>query len=197
MAHWDTGLIITVKNANQMQNKRRSCGLWWSQGATQEFGGTWKGEPFLKKGGRNLREGNRRLVYQFTENNLNDFGLRWLLRKFSLSATAYYNYLKHSKNQLLRQKIKIQEATKTGYHACGGTSGYRLIRDLLFQDGIKISYTAAYNYMSELGLKATILRKNNLMLKASDTKSLIILLTKISMLTNRIKSGALTLHTCL
>jgi len=48
---------------------------------------------------------------------------------------------------------------KTFYHTCGGTSGYRLIRDLLFQGGIKISYTTAYKYMSELGLKATILRK--------------------------------------
>lgn len=48
---------------------------------------------------------------------------------------------------------------KTIYHEKGGTTGYRMIRDLLERRGVEICNAAAHSYMKELGLKAIINRK--------------------------------------
>ena len=45
------------------------------------------------------------MVYRFIDNNKEDFGVRWLLRRFSLSANAYYNYLKTT--ELIKRRLKI------------------------------------------------------------------------------------------
>ena len=58
-----------------------------------------KENDFLKSSGI-LCKGNRLETYRFIQKHCKKFGLRWLLKKFSIYPNAYYNYLKKPKNSI-------------------------------------------------------------------------------------------------
>ena len=60
------------------------------------------------------------MVYPFIDNNKEEFGVRWLLRRFCLSANAYYNYLKGKKDSYRTNKKKIKDTISTIYHETNG-----------------------------------------------------------------------------
>src|SRR5574344_283292 len=85
----------------------------------------FKGESVPKKSGSILCEGNRVAQYQFIQKYHKKFGVRWLLRKFSMSPNAYYNYLKARKKECWKRTCRIQKRIITIYHREDGVPGYR------------------------------------------------------------------------
>lgn len=73
--------------------------------------------------------------------------------------TAYYNYLRDSKKEYRENKIKIQRRMVEIYHANNGVPGYRMLRDYLALDEMKISAPTAWKYANELGLRSIVRRK--------------------------------------
>lgn len=63
----------------------------------------------------------------------------------------------HFENSRLVVIIKLPLSER--YHAHSGTLGYRMITDLLKLQGFTISRNTVLNYMSEMNLKAIIMRK--------------------------------------
>ena len=59
--------------------------------------GAYERKSLPKKSGGILCEGNRLEAYRFIKQHHNEFGLRWLLRRFNICPNAYYNYRKHRK----------------------------------------------------------------------------------------------------
>ena len=96
------------------------------------------------------------MVYRFIDNNKEDFGVRWLLRRFSLSTNAYYNYLKNRKAEYRKNKASVQRRIVEIYHKNDGVPGYRMIRDYLVMEGIIYSYPTIFKYTHELGLHSIV-----------------------------------------
>ena len=71
------------------------------------YGRGKKGKSLSKKSGGILCEGNRLEAYRFIEQHHNEFGLRWLLRRFNICPNAYYNYRKHRKADHYARREKV------------------------------------------------------------------------------------------
>ena len=100
------------------------------------------------------------MVYRFIDNYKIEFGLRWLLRKFSLFPNAYYNYLKNRKEAYQKEKNRILESIKSIYYNNGRIIGHRWMVIFLARNNIFISKTTAHKYMNqELNLHAVTLKK--------------------------------------
>lgn len=85
--------------------------------------------------------------------------MRWLLGKFNMSPTAYYNYLKDRKREYRDHKAAIQRRMVEIYHAESGVPGYGQMRDYLALENIIISRLTSHYYMKELGLRAIVRRR--------------------------------------
>ena len=100
------------------------------------------------------------MFYRFIDNNKEEFGVRWLLRRFCLSANAYYNYLKGKKDIYRANKKKIKDTISTIYHETNGILGYRTMKIFLERKGIFISNLTTHKYMNkELQIKSVTQKK--------------------------------------
>jgi putative transposase len=100
------------------------------------------------------------MVYRFIQNNHRLFGLRWLLRRFSLSANAYYNFLKDNKSGYHLQKQKALDKILEIYHDTEGKLGHRSMKIFLSRKNILLSKTTVHKYMNkELRLTSIVKRK--------------------------------------
>lgn len=100
------------------------------------------------------------MVYRFIKENKNEFGLRWLLRRLSISSNAYYNYLKDNKREYREKREEICNEIKSIYFNCGRLIGHRGMVELLARKGIKISKTTSHKYMNQyLNLHSIVFRK--------------------------------------
>lgn len=87
------------------------------------------------------------------------FGVRWLLRKFSMSPNAYYNYLKDRKGAYNKHVSSVQKRMVAIYHREDGVPGYRQMRLYLAKEGIHMSRLTSHRYMKNLGLKSIVRRR--------------------------------------
>lgn len=89
------------------------------------------------------------MVYRFIDDNKTEFGVRWLLRKISLSANAYYNYLKGKKDSYRANKKRIEKVINEIYHENNGILGYRQMKIFLARKGIFLSNLTVHKYMNK------------------------------------------------
>ena len=81
------------------------------------------------------------------------FGLRWLLRRFSICPNAYYNYRKHRKADYYAHKAEVHAKIQEIYHSHNGVDGYRSMKIYLERQGYCYSFATVHKYMNtELGL---------------------------------------------
>ena len=100
------------------------------------------------------------MVYRFIKDNYEMFGVRWLLRKFSLCPNAYYNFLKARRSGALHSKQIACNEIKSIYHETNGILGYRNMKIFLSRRGINLSKTTVHKYMNkELMMKSIVRRK--------------------------------------
>lgn len=100
------------------------------------------------------------MVYRFIDNNKSYFGLRWLCRRFCISPSCYYNYLKNKKRDYYEQRKLICEQIKYIYYNNNRTVGHRIMRVFLSRYGIHLSKTTVHKYMNkDLNLAAIVMRK--------------------------------------
>lgn len=100
------------------------------------------------------------MVYRFIQDNHKEFGLRWLFRKFNLSPSAYYNFLKHRKSNYRTHKQEIHNEINKIYHETEGRLGHRNMKVFLARKGIICSKTTVHKYMNkELELTSIVKRK--------------------------------------
>lgn len=104
------------------------------------------------------------------EQNHQQFGVRWLLRRFSISPTAYYNYLKRRKQAYYHDKASVQRQIVEIYHGENGVPGYRMMGDYLRQIGFGYSNQTIRKYMKELGLRSIVRRKKACYVKGTAHK---------------------------
>jgi putative transposase len=98
------------------------------------------------------------MVYRFIKKNHQEFGLRWLLRKFKLSPNAYYNFLKDRKSAYHTEKQAICNKIAHIYHQTHGILGHRSMRIFLSRKGIIRSKPTVHKYMNkELGLHSIVM----------------------------------------
>ena len=72
-----------------------------------------------------------------------------------MSPNAYYSYRKHRKNAYSKRKAFILKRINDIYHGYGGRPGYRMMHQLLKNEGIELSSQTVRKYMNvELGLKS-------------------------------------------
>lgn len=108
---------------------------------------------FLRLKLQSVEPENRESVYSFIEKHGKEYGVRWLLHEFGISASVYYNYVHRSNDNCRAQKEKILEEIRTIYEAHNGTDGYRKMHYYLTQKGYRISLETTRKYMNqELGL---------------------------------------------
>lgn len=85
---------------------------------------------------------------------------RWLLRKFCICPNAYYNYLKHRKEDYRKRKAEAMEQIKDIYHSHNGVDGYRRVKVYLARRGYDYSYVTIHKYMNtELGLRSIVRKR--------------------------------------
>jgi putative transposase len=100
------------------------------------------------------------VVYRFILDNHRVFGLRWLLRRFSLSPNAYYNFLKCRKSSYYVQKQQVLDTIQKIYHETEGKLGHRSMKIFLSRKNIFLSKTTVHKYMNkELRLTSIVKRK--------------------------------------
>ena len=105
---------------------------------------------------------NRLKWYLFIQQYSQEFGVRWLLRKFNLCPNAYYNFLKNRKAQYNKNKGIVKAEIKQIYHANNAIPGYRTMQYYLANKGYIVSAVTVHKYMNkELGL-CSIVRKKKL-----------------------------------
>lgn len=86
--------------------------------------------------------------------------MRWLLRKFNIGPSAYYNFLKDRKSGYNTQKQKVLDEIVSIYHVHKGVDGYRSMRVYLERKGFYLSNLTIHKYMNqELGLYSVVRRK--------------------------------------
>jgi transposase InsO family protein len=85
------------------------------------------------------------------------------LKKLGVYPNAYYNYLKKRRATRVTVKAKTLKRIDKLYHQTGGKPGYRMMTQLLRNEGIYLSPQTVHKYMNkELGLKSvTRKRKRN------------------------------------
>lgn len=111
------------------------------------------------------------MIYQFIQKNHPEFGIRWLLRKFTLSPNAYYNFLKGKKQAYGIQKQKICNIITHIYHQNHGRLGHRTMKIFLKRQGIVLNKATVHKYMNkELGLHSIVMRKRPGYVKAHTHK---------------------------
>lgn len=96
--------------------------------------------------------------------------MRWLLRKFSMSPNAYYNYLQNRKNEYRKRTCNIQQRIVDIYHREDGVPGYRQMQSYLAQEGWCISTLTCYYYMHSLGMKSIVRRRKPAYVKGNAHK---------------------------
>lgn len=100
------------------------------------------------------------MVYRFIDNYKKLFGVRWLLRKFSLSSNFYYNYLKNTKSKYQKQQQRIYEEIKYIYSNNNRIIGHRVRKIFLSRKGIHLSKTTMHQYRNrDLSLYAVVMHK--------------------------------------
>jgi putative transposase len=100
------------------------------------------------------------MVYRFIQDNHNEFGVNWLLRRFKISPNAYYNYSKKRKAAYHTGKERICNEISIIYHENNGILGYRNMRVFLERKEICLSNVTVHRYMNtELGLMSVVRRK--------------------------------------
>lgn len=99
------------------------------------------------------------MVYRFIDDNKQEFGVRWLCRKFKIYPSSYYNYI-HHKSNYYKEKKEIFELIKYIYYNNNRAVGYRQMKYYLERYGYKLSLSTVHKYMNKyLGLCAIIMRK--------------------------------------
>jgi len=145
---------------NKPRNKRRLRLHAGESQAPETARRNAEGKSVLKKSSGIFREGNRLVVYRFILDNHRVFGLRWLLRRFSLSPNAYYNFLKCRKSGYHVQKQQVLDTIQKIYHETEGKLGHRSMKIFLSRKNIFLSKTTVHKYMNkELRLTSIVKRK--------------------------------------
>ena len=86
--------------------------------------------------------------------------MRWLLKRLEIHSNAYYNYIKHGKENYYATKQLILDEIRNIYHENNGVVGYRMMKVYLERKGIKLSNHTVHKYMNtELGLFSIVRRK--------------------------------------
>lgn len=86
--------------------------------------------------------------------------MNWLLDKLGIHPNAYYNYRKNRKSAYYKSKSSSLKKIEQLYHEAGGRPGYRMMHQMLANQGIGLSIQTVRKYMNvELGLKS-ITRKS-------------------------------------
>ncbi len=86
--------------------------------------------------------------------------MRWLLNRLEIHSNAYYNYIKHRKENYYVTKQLIFDEIRNIYHENNGVVGYRMMKVYLERKGIKLSNNTVHKYMNtELGLFSIVRRK--------------------------------------
>lgn len=100
------------------------------------------------------------MVYRFIDDNKDEYGLRWLCRKFNLSTNAYYNYLEGRKNDYRKRKRIILNTIKNIYYDNNRIIDHRGMVIFLKRKGINLSKTTVHRYMNkELNLHSVTMHK--------------------------------------
>lgn len=100
------------------------------------------------------------MVYRFIRKYYQEFGVRWLLKKFKIYPNAYYNFLKNRKAISNTKKSSVLNEIKQIYHNHNGVPGHRSMRVFLIRKNIYLSKTTVHQYMNkELSLKSVVRRK--------------------------------------
>lgn len=100
------------------------------------------------------------MVYRFIDDNKNEYGLRWLCRKFDLSTNTYYNYLEDRKSDYRKRKRIILNTINNIYYDKNRIIGHRGMVIFLKRKGISLSKTTVHKYMNkELNLHSVSMRK--------------------------------------
>jgi putative transposase len=121
--------------------------------------GNGKGKSLPKKSSGIFREGNRIAVYRFIQNNHDEFGLRWLLKRCGIYPNSYYNFLKdRKKNNRERKEFGCGKIAEI-YHKYDGIPGHRQMKFFLEKENIFISKTTVYRYMNREMQLFSIVRK--------------------------------------
>ncbi|MDY4769884.1 MAG: IS3 family transposase [Lachnospiraceae bacterium] len=116
-----------------------------------------KENPFLKKSGGILCEGNRLEAYRFIDQYHSEFGVRWLLNRLNIYPNAYYNYRKHRKADYYAHKQEVKTQIQEIYHQHNGVDGYRSMTVYLSRRGYHYSPLTIHKYMNvELGLRSIV-----------------------------------------
>ena len=90
----------------------------------------------------------------------NEFGLRWLLRRFNICPNAYYNYRKHRKADYYARREKVLSKITDIYHKHHGVTVYRSMQVYLEREGFSYSTATVHKYMNSiLGLKSIVRTK--------------------------------------
>lgn len=71
------------------------------------------------------------VVYQFIDDNKNEYGLRSLCRKFNFSTNAYYSYLEDRKSDYRKHKGIILNTIKNIYYDNNRIIGQRKEPDMV------------------------------------------------------------------
>ncbi|MGN0169205.1 MAG: IS3 family transposase [Lachnospiraceae bacterium] len=105
-----------------------------------------------------LCKGNRVAQYEFIRAYSSEFGTRWLLKQFGIYPNAYYNYLKDRKKSYRERKANLQKTVSKIYHDNNGTTGYRMIYDIMKLDNRLAQSLPAKSTilkcMQELGIRS-------------------------------------------
>jgi len=100
------------------------------------------------------------VTYRFLDENKQEFGLRWLLKKLHIHPNAYYNYLRNAKAGYHAQKSHYCQRIQALYHESHGVTGHRQMGGFLQREGISLSKTTVHKYMNrELQLHSICRRK--------------------------------------
>ena len=67
--------------------------------------------------------------------------MRWLLKRLEIHSNAYYNYMKHRKENYYATKQLIFDEIRNIYHENNGVVGYRMMKVYLERKGIKLLWS--------------------------------------------------------
>ncbi len=77
------------------------------------------------------------------------------MERLGVCPNGYYNYKKHRKSAGEKKKASVLRTIERLYHETGGRPGYRMMKQLLANQGIVLSEQTVRKYMNvELGLKS-------------------------------------------
>ena len=98
--------------------------------------------------------------YRFIDKYSSRFGTNWLLKRLGVYPNAYYNYKKKRGSRREKEKDRILKRISVIYHENDGTPGYRMMCELLKNEGIRLSPNTVHKYMNtELGLRSVSRKK--------------------------------------